>query len=492
MVRISVESAKIFALTGLIAWGAAGNDMAGSLAANAEPVQTAAATPTPTAASVSAIRVGVHPGKIRIVLDISKPTDLGFEVADDGKTVVVKLPASVWKAGAASRRHRRGLLADYLYTPSESGGGSLSLFMKGPVAIERPFLVPPQGGRGYRLVIDAVPASMPPAPGPVPSAKVQPSSLPAIGHQLVGIRLEGNDQLPPDTVELAPPPMTAQQIAQEHFPPQLFPHQFPVQRLRQSPGQFNPIPAKQPGAQPIPNRSFRGQPVPVQSIPAHPGAQPVTGQIPPGVITSQQPIRTLNQASQLIDKLFYVRGIFGGIFARESEMTGGDNNNTTEYDAGFAGSAAIGIDLKNMFRAEAEVIYTNNSVKSVVGTANSQSVNTGNVGGSLITYSGMANLAMDLPAQFLLTPYVFAGVGITGVFLDGVNSSGAALYNSDDFVFAMQLGAGISMPFDEQITLEASYRFFNTFDPELQDASGTPVTMENSSHNFLFGARYTF
>ena len=173
-------------------------------------------------------------------------------------------------------------------------------------------------------------------------------------------------------------------------------------------------------------------------------------------------------------------------------MTGSGNTNSTEFDAGFNGAAAIGIDLKNGFRAEAEFIYTNSSVKSITGTANAQSISTGNVTGNLITYSGMGNLVMDLPPQSLLTPYVFAGVGVSGVFLDGVNSSGAALYNSDDFVFAMQFGAGVTMPLDDKITLEASYRFFNTFDPELQDASGDPVTFEYSSHNFMFGARYAF
>jgi opacity protein-like surface antigen len=473
MAWISVESAKIFALIGLAALSVPG----GAWAKSPAPVQIAANLPpgqTGTA-SVNAIRVGVHPGKMRIVLDISGPTDMGFEVADDAMAVVINMPASVWKAGELTKRHSRAMLSDFLYTPSESGGGRLSLFMKRPVRIERPFLVPPKGKRGYRLVIDAVATNaaatmsrFTPIPGP--KAARQPVSLTSAHHQLVGASIAGNDQLPPETTQLA-----AVEMAQMRMPPPRMPYQVPVQRPHQAPTQF-------PQQMPV-----QGQPFPRQ-----PGAQPFPGQLPPGVVTPQQPIRTLGQASQAIDKLFYARGLLGGIFAREAEATGSGNNNTTEFDAGFNGATAVGVDLKNSFRAEAEFIYTNSSVKSISGSANSQSIATGNVTGNLITYSGMGNLVMELPAQLLLTPYVFAGVGVTGVFLDGINSSGAALYNSDDFVFAMQFGAGVSMPYDDRITLEASYRFFNTFDPELQDASGDPVTFQYSSHNFMFGARYAF
>ena len=113
----------------------------------------------------------------------------------------------------------------------------------------------------------------------------------------------------------------------------------------------------------------------------------------------------------MIEKLFYVRGLFGGIFARESDLSGSGNNNTTEFDAGFSLSGAVGADMKNNFRAEAEFIYTNSSVKSIAGTANSTTLNTGNVTGSLITYSGMGNLVYEIPQQSLFTPFVFAGAG---------------------------------------------------------------------------------
>ncbi len=458
MARISVESAKYFLMIGIAALSAPGVAWAKSPA----PIQIAVNFPPGQnrTASVNAIRVGVHPRKTRIVLDISGPTDMGFEVADDGKAVVINMPASVWKAGDFTKRHGRAMLSDFLYTPSESGGGRLSLFMKRPVRIERPFLVPPKGKRGYRLVIDAVATK-----APAHTARATPApavSPPSKFHQLVGVQIAGNDQLPPESIQLA-----AAEVAQTRVPAQRLPYQVPAQRPRQIPVQG-------------------------QSFPRQSAAQPFPGQLSSGVVAPRQQIRTLGQASQATDKLFYGRALLGGIFARESELSGSGNKNTTEFDAGFNSAAAVGIDLKNSFRAEAEFIYTNSSVKSVSGTANSQTVSTGNVTGNLITYSGMGNLVMELPPQSLLTPYVFAGVGVTGVFLDGVNSSGLALYNSSDFVFAMQFGAGVSMPFDDKITLEASYRFFNTFDPELQDASGDPVTFEYSSHNFMLGARYAF
>jgi opacity protein-like surface antigen len=338
-----------------------------------------------------------------------------------------------------------------------------------------------------------------PAPGQTASS---PNSRP---HQLVGLWTDANQQLPPETVQLA-----ALETAQTRFPPPRRPYPAPpgagtYQQPGQAPGQ--PAPGAMPGQLPAqtypgqapagtfprqaPAQTFPGQ-VPARTFPGQVPTQTFPGQVPASVIPPQQPVRSLDQASEMIEKLFYVRGLFGGIFARESDLSGSGNNNTTEFDAGFSLSGAVGADMKNNFRAEAEFIYTNSSVKSIAGTANSTTLNTGNVTGSLITYSGMGNLVYEIPQQSLFTPFVFAGAGVTGLFLDGVNNSGQALYNDSDFVFAMQFGAGVSMPFDDRITLEASYRFFNTFDAELADASGDPTTVEFSSHNFLFGARYAF
>ena len=245
MARISVESAKFYALTGLVALAVSGGAWAETPKETPWPVQLAANSPAAPAGlgSVNAIRIGVHPGKMRIVLDISEPTDMGFEVADDGMTVVIKMPASAWKAGAFTKRHARGMLSDYLYTPSESGGGRLALFMNRPVRIERPFLVAPGGKRGYRLVIDAVPAAEA-AARPAPRAIPQPAPLSSNIHQLVGARLPAGEQLPPDTVHLA-----AVETAQTRLPPPRPPYQVPAQPPRQAPFQ---APRQAPGPLPPP------------------------------------------------------------------------------------------------------------------------------------------------------------------------------------------------------------------------------------------------
>jgi hypothetical protein len=240
MARISVESAVFYALIGITAhsgWNASSAATTTPVPLAASPAQAFAGT-----SSINNIRIGVHPGKMRIVLDISQPTEMGFEASDDGKSVIVKLPASVWRAGAFSARHARGMLTDFLYTPSESGGGQLSLFMNRPVRIERPFLVPPGGKRGHRMVIDIAPASAEtvaapennrhqknrhpairpaafqsrPAPGQTASS---PNSRP---HQLVGLWTDANQQLPPETVQLA-----AFETAQTRFPAPRQPYPVP-------------------------------------------------------------------------------------------------------------------------------------------------------------------------------------------------------------------------------------------------------------------------
>jgi len=110
--------------------------------------------------------------------------------------------------------------------------------------------------------------------------------------------------------------------------------------------------------------------------------------------------------------------------------------------------------------------------------------------GGMKTISTMANLAYDFTGETLFTPFVFGGVGLSSVGLDDVKGNGSDLYDDSDFVFAMQFGGGVSVPFDERLTIEASYRFFDAQDPEFQDSSGKIFTFEFSNHNFMLALRY--
>src|SRR5690606_38170546 len=104
----------------------------------------------------------------------------------------------------------------------------------------------------------------------------------------------------------------------------------------------------------------------------------------------------------------------------------------------------------------------------------------------------MANAAYDFQTPYAITPFVFGGLGLGIVSLNNIHGTGGGSYDSSDTVFAMQAGAGVSTDLSPNLALEASYRYFETTDPELTDSNGAPFTYEYMSHMFMMGMRYKF
>ncbi|MCD8526026.1 MAG: AMIN domain-containing protein [Alphaproteobacteria bacterium] len=67
---------------------------------------TALSTAYAWALSVDAVRVGVHPDKTRMVLELSEVSDFRVFVLDDPTRIVVDLPAFTWTAGAMQNAPR--------------------------------------------------------------------------------------------------------------------------------------------------------------------------------------------------------------------------------------------------------------------------------------------------------------------------------------------------------------------------------------------------
>ena len=81
---------------------------------------------------------------------------------------------------------------------------------------------------------------------------------------------------------------------------------------------------------------------------------------------------------------------------------------------------------------------------------------------------------------------------MTGVFMNNLTVEGTQIADSKDWVFAVQTGGGISIPIDPGTTLEGSYRYFQTRDPEFGDERAQPFSSTHSSHNLMIGARLKF
>jgi hypothetical protein len=112
---------------------------------NAAPAATA-----PTGkSSVSAVRVGDHPDKTRVVLDLTARADFNVSLENKNKTLVVEMPGADWSAVKPYDAMSAALVAGW-----HVEGDKLKLDLLYPSAVKSKSLVPPKGATGYRLVID--------------------------------------------------------------------------------------------------------------------------------------------------------------------------------------------------------------------------------------------------------------------------------------------------------------------------------------------------
>lgn len=95
--------------------------------------------------------------------------------------------------------------------------------------------------------------------------------------------------------------------------------------------------------------------------------------------------------------------------------------------------------------------------------------------------SVLVNGYFDFENDGPITPYVSAGLGFANVDIEVAGAS------DDDSVIAYQVGAGVGYALNEQLTLDAKYRYFATTDPEF----GT-TEAEIDGHNLILGLRASF
>ncbi|HEU4838104.1 MAG TPA: hypothetical protein VFS88_01680 [Micavibrio sp.] len=122
-------------------------------AAAKEPV-----APQPVAAggdgpAVTAMRIGEHPGKIRIVLDMRGKTAFTADLDNKEKILVVELPKAAWNAESQKSFSENPLLSSYRTEAAPDGGTMLILQLKSASSIGYKASIDNPGG-GSRIVID--------------------------------------------------------------------------------------------------------------------------------------------------------------------------------------------------------------------------------------------------------------------------------------------------------------------------------------------------
>ncbi len=128
-------------------------------AAAAAPV-----TPPPASAKVSGpgvmdIRIGEHPGKTRIVLDVSGKASFTADLDNQEKILVIEIPGTSWNAAAQQNFASSPIIASYRVEKTDGGGTMLIIQLKKAASLTYKGTMDDVATGGQRLIIDLSPAS---------------------------------------------------------------------------------------------------------------------------------------------------------------------------------------------------------------------------------------------------------------------------------------------------------------------------------------------
>ncbi len=108
-------------------------------------------------AVISEIRVAKHEDHTRFVLDVSQKVDFSVFTLADPYRVVIDFPEVGWRLDPAAGKSAVGLMKGFRYGLYRPGRSRMVVDLSGPATLANKFLLPPEGQRQYRLVLDLVP-----------------------------------------------------------------------------------------------------------------------------------------------------------------------------------------------------------------------------------------------------------------------------------------------------------------------------------------------
>lgn len=107
---------------------------------------------------VSDARIGQHGDHTRFVLNVSEKVDVEVFTLADPYRIVVDFPEVGWRLDPAATPST-GLVKGYRFGLYRPGRSRMVIDLTGPAALENKFLLPPEGAKRYRLVLDLVPTA---------------------------------------------------------------------------------------------------------------------------------------------------------------------------------------------------------------------------------------------------------------------------------------------------------------------------------------------
>ncbi|NIQ01884.1 MAG: outer membrane beta-barrel protein [Nitrospinaceae bacterium] len=177
---------------------------------------------------------------------------------------------------------------------------------------------------------------------------------------------------------------------------------------------------------------------------------------------------------------FYFGGWIGGTIRSDTPLEKiGVATQKTEFEPGYTLGAFLGYNFGNNFRAEWEIGYRENVLRTGEGKDPQ-------AGTSAIMINGFYDYHLNPNLEL----YAGGGLGVATSQLETI-SLGNDLDESED-VFAYQLEAGVAWDISKTLHFTIGYRFFNSADPEFRLDSGEVFRMNLTNQEILLKMRYLF
>lgn len=110
--------------------------------------------------SVSDIRIGEHPDKTRLVLELSEAPNYRVFLLPNPYRVVIDLPELDWSVPEGRIPDGAGAIQALRFGLFAPGTSRVVLDLKQPVLVKSAFVLPPKDGRPHRLVVDVEPVTV--------------------------------------------------------------------------------------------------------------------------------------------------------------------------------------------------------------------------------------------------------------------------------------------------------------------------------------------
>lgn len=113
--------------------------------------------PVSPSASVQRVRIGEHPDRVRLVLDLSGSVPYRLTTEEEGGVIILTLPGTGWEADPQWQSDLMPLITAYETEVMDDGGTRLKMVARGKMKAGGNGILEPEDGQGYRLYIDLLP-----------------------------------------------------------------------------------------------------------------------------------------------------------------------------------------------------------------------------------------------------------------------------------------------------------------------------------------------